>query len=436
MTETTHTEGRHESALLPLSLAGAAPERFYFRAVDDMLFVFDTDTQTARALNAAAARLFLNLPEDFTEVTTLARGAPVEDEAIWADCLAQWEGYGWIERDAAGRVRLRLRAPRSAPPPAARRPESSTEGRLVNECQLLLSGRCVVIRLFVSDPPWSDEMAARITLCQRMFGFFSGFGDSAPERHAPLATFDLIVAPEGCTLRHGAREVFGEAMPLLLGKLHHWLLDLVYCKPPPAIFVHGAALATADGTLVLAGVSGAGKSTASAYLVAQGWRFGTDDSIAIGFAGAEAVVLPYPGAISLKPGSFTVLAPHYPQLGTLPLIGGGNRRGCYVPVPRHLQIDPDGPESRVRGFVFPRFKAGSPLRVEPVSIARAVLELMEAEFDFAESAGAAELDAFFDTLERLPRHAIFYGDLAELEMALRRLAESEPEPGRGRDLTI
>ena len=422
---------------------GAKPvtgPRFYFRALDDLLFVFDQHREMAHALNAPAARLFLALPETFLPPAALGEEASVPGADDLDACLGAWESFGWIERDAAGRVRLRPDGTDSpAPPPVADAPlagaPASRPATLMQQCQVRLADRSVVLRLLAATPRpgragAAEGFDARLASGERLMGFFGGFPDPAPERHVPLATLDVIVAEDGFTLRsisNGAvtRRLFAREAAQAIGKLHLWLLDLVYRDPSPALFVHAAVLSTAAGALMMAGVSGAGKSTLSAYLVAHGWRFGTDDSPAIAFVDGRAVVLPYPGAISLKPGSLDVLAPFYPGLATLPLIGRGEKRGRYLPVPPDRHMPAHGPENRLACLVFPRFAAGAPTRVEPIGAARALLELMDAEFDLAETAGAAELDAFFDALERLPRYSIVYGDLAEMEAVLRRLVAGE-----------
>ncbi|SCW68958.1 hypothetical protein [Ancylobacter rudongensis] len=415
--------------------SGTEP-RFYFRVLDDLLFVFDREREMAHALNAPAARLFLSLPDAFTAPAALGEAAALGPQDLH-DCLAAWGTFGWTERDEAGRVRLKGHSPPDPDPPSPTGPAPGADETLIESGQVRLAERSVAFRLLVGESPTpigaagavardaepadADMLASRLASGRRMFGFFGGFLDPLPDHHPPVATIDLVVSQEGFLLRCGARLLFSDQVVIAVGKARLWLLDLAYRDPRPSVFVHGAGLATDEGSMVLAGVSGAGKSTLSAYLVTRGWRFATDDSLALGFRQGETVVLPFPGAINIKPGSLATLLPFHPQLAALPLIGEGEKRGRYLPVPLHLHLRTDGAEKRVRGFVFPRFEPGAPLRVEPLSAARALLELMEAEFDLAETAGAAELDAFFDTLERLPRYAIVYSNLAEMEAALRRL---------------
>ena len=411
----------------------SAEPRFYFRVLDDLLFVFDQHREMAHALNAPAARLFLALSESFRPAATLGAEAAVDGSDDLAACFGAWEELGWIERDAAGQVRLRPSERDAAPAPPRPPLAESRPAALIQQLQVRLAGTSVALRLLATGRRGGEAtpLAARLATGERLMGFFSGFLDPDPAHHLPVATLDVIVEEAGFTLRcvsGGAitRQLFTEEASQAVGKSHLWLLDLVYRDPPPAVFVHAAVLSTADGALMMAGVSGAGKSTLSAYLVAQGWRFGTDDSPAIAFSGGKAVVLPCPGAISLKPGSLDALAPFYPGLAERPRIGSGEKRGCYLPVPLERHMPPQGRENRLACLVFPRFAPGAATQVEAIGPARALLELMDAEFGLAEPAGAAELDAFFDTLERLPRYAVTYSDLADMEAVLRRLLAGAP----------
>lgn len=432
---------------LPLSgtsgneAGGPGAERFYFRVVDDSLFVFDGAMDVARVLNASAARLFLCLPDAFAEPALVAREAGLEAEADWRGCLAQWAGLGWVETDAAGRVRLARRVhPAGAGGPAPA-PAPPTEGRPVGHCRFRLGGRSFEVRLFAagdwrSPPdggPDAENYRAQLAGAERLLGFLDGPADPAAGGDAPEATVELGLAPDGFTLRCGERLLCTPHEPVAQGKLRLWLLALAYREVPPAILIHGAALALPAGSVILAGVSGAGKSTLSAYLAGRGWRYGTDDSLAIGFEAGRAVVLPFPGAISLKPGSLAPLAGLYPALRERPLVGAGPKLGRYLPVPAEQHLPARGDGNRVRCFVFPRFEAGSPTRVTAISAAEALLALMTAEFDIGEAAGEREFDAFFDAIETLPRYAVTYGDLAEMEAALGRLVAGDPGRDGGTD---
>ena len=92
--------------------------------------------------------------------------------------------------------------------------------------------------------------------------------------------------------------------------------------------LHGAGVAGPAGAALLCGFSGAGKSTLTGFLVASGLELVTDD-----YAPIEAgtrLLWPVPFGLSVKEGSWPLLAPHFPDLAGAPLIRTRSRRQRYL----------------------------------------------------------------------------------------------------------
>ena len=92
--------------------------------------------------------------------------------------------------------------------------------------------------------------------------------------------------------------------------------------------LHGAGVAGPAGAALLCGFSGAGKSTLTGLLVASGLELVTDD-----YAPIEAgtrLLWPVPFGLSVKEGSWPLLAPHFPALADAPLIRSRARRQRYL----------------------------------------------------------------------------------------------------------
>src|SRR5262249_41636965 len=77
---------------------------------------------------------------------------------------------------------------------------------------------------------------------------------------------------------------WGEATKPVLESFHPWLGDSA-CQP-----IHGGAVGSAEGGVLLAGGSGAGKSTVALSCVRAGWRYAGDDYLAVRTDGGEAFV--------------------------------------------------------------------------------------------------------------------------------------------------
>jgi hypothetical protein len=77
-------------------------------------------------------------------------------------------------------------------------------------------------------------------------------------------------------------------------------------------FVHASALSNKRKTILLSCTSGSGKSSMAALLQAKGLQFVSDDFVPLDAKTKRA--FPFPAAISVKEGSFSLLSPYYGDL--------------------------------------------------------------------------------------------------------------------------
>jgi hypothetical protein len=101
------------------------------------------------------------------------------------------------------------------------------------------------------------------------------------------------------TLRWQGSPIVEDAAPELAVSMLAWHVnDEAVRSEPHRLLVHAAAVAPPDGGAVLiAGASGAGKSSVAAALGARGWHYLTDEVAALDATGR---VLAYPRALSLS----------------------------------------------------------------------------------------------------------------------------------------
>ena len=206
-----------------------------------------------------------------------------------------------------------------------------------------------------------------------------------------LATNDLMVARSE-TLRH---------LVLASRPQREWLAVL-----------HGAGVAGPAGAALLCGFSGAGKSTLTGYLVASGLELVTDD-----YAPIEAgtrLLWPVPFGLSVKEGSWPLLAPHFPALADAPLIRSRARRQRYLAnLRRATRPQP------VRCLVFPLYQPGAPLELTALRPGEA-LELSARSGGWYENS-RARLAEFVDWIGATPAYALSYGDTPSAVSTVRRL---------------
>jgi len=156
------------------------------------------------------------------------------------------------------------------------------------------------------------------------------------------------------------------------------------------LLVHASAAEAGGRALVFPGAMEAGKTTLVAGLLRRGFRYVTDEVVALDLA--AHVVVPYPKSLSVDPGSWDVLADLAPRLpGDLAAFSITQ----WQVDPRAVRHDAIAAPCPVALVIAPRYAAGEPTRAEPVSRAVGVRLLAENSFNFADhgAAGLAVLAA-------------------------------------------
>lgn len=179
--------------------------------------------------------------------------------------------------------------------------------------------------------------------------------------------------------------------------------------------LHGAGVAGSGGAALLCGTSGAGKSTLTAMLLAAGLDLVTDDYAPLELGSGR--LWPVPFGLSVKEGSWELLAPLFPDIAKAPVVRTRGRRQCYIRSPRMANAP-----QHVRCLVFPLYRHGSPLELLKLRPGEA-LELCARSGGWYESS-RDRLEAWSRWLERTPAYALSYGDGAEAVAAVRRLLDT------------
>ena len=107
------------------------------------------------------------------------------------------------------------------------------------------------------------------------------FGTFPATRRPPRVRYRLGKGRAGYFLARAGRRVHESPEPLELVSVLEGELANKAAELCPGWLLHAAALADDRGAVVLAGLSGAGKSTLCAALVARGWRYLSDERVAV-----------------------------------------------------------------------------------------------------------------------------------------------------------
>lgn len=219
-------------------------------------------------------------------------------------------------------------------------------------------------------------------------------------------------------LRRGNDTLLDPVAPERALDVFAWeVMDTATRRCDDQLLVHAGAVATGGVAVLLPAASGSGKTTLVAGLVAAGFSYLSDEIAAV-LPGSGSIA-PFPLALSVKSGSFEVLASLLPELppdvermfdGRVPI------RAEDIRTDAHAAVVP------ARFVVAPRYVAGARTAVAPVSRADGLGELVRNAFN---------LDRFgrdgFNLLTRVVRGASCYrltsGDLDDAVRAVGRIVQ-------------
>lgn len=190
------------------------------------------------------------------------------------------------------------------------------------------------------------------------------------------------------------------------------------------LIFHAAAVERDGRVAILPGAPQSGKSTLTAALVHRGWRLLSDELTMLSFEDGRVVPLCRP--IHLKNRSIQVIRDYLPEAAISPPVHG-TLKGTVA-----LVRAPDASVQRMhetappRWIVFPRWRAGGPLEVEPVRRPGAFLELARNGISYSLH-GRRGFHATADLVEACDAFSIRYTGLDQAVAAIDAITK---EPAR------
>lgn len=201
----------------------------------------------------------------------------------------------------------------------------------------------------------------------------------------------------------------GEILNLAMDEIvHRLVVDL-----SSAMAMHAGAVGWRDASILLAGPTGAGKTSLTAWFIDRGFDYITDELVVVPERSTDVTGFPRP--LVAKPGSTPVIK----SLAAF-------RQAQCVAAGRNTLIAPattyHGAATPCRLIIFPRFVADGLLQVRPVSTAEVGLRLMECNLN-ARNLAAGGFPAVAALARRLPAMEVCYGSFDQLEGALDTIAK-------------
>lgn len=189
-------------------------------------------------------------------------------------------------------------------------------------------------------------------------------------RPSPQAGFALYYDDERIALTR-------TRSPALATLLWHVNQEVVRRTAAPYVQWHASA-AVRDGVcVVLPAPMESGKTTTVAGLLLAGYRYLTDETVAID--GDTLLVQPFPKALSVDRGSWYVVPELKPRLRLV-------EDQWQVP-PARVRPDVVARPTQPRLVVLPRFVAGAETRLQPVPRSQALMQVAQSSFRFTEDPG-------------------------------------------------
>ena len=231
------------------------------------------------------------------------------------------------------------------------------------------------------------------------------FPKSAPDTAVARTCITIKEGEESrYSIWNGSTEIVAD---LTRVELSIWLIEEVaealIARQETALALHAGAVMWQGTSIMLAGVSGAGKSSLAAWLVGKGFDYLSDEIVLL----KEDRILGFPRAIVIKSGAAE-------KVQTLEMF----ERMPAAKYGSHLIISPIGAkddESWPCGMiVFPQYKPDGEFRVEALTAADAGLRLVACNLNARNFT-----DGGFSEIARLsrlvPAISVEYGDFAQLE---------------------
>jgi hypothetical protein len=226
----------------------------------------------------------------------------------------------------------------------------------------------------------------------------------------PKANIELRSAASGemVLVSNGAERVRTRDQALLVGGLWQAILECIYPNAKWLAIIHGAAVARHGKALALVGPSGSGKTTLTAGLIRHGFDYFADDLVAV--MAPHRTVAPWPLPLSIKPGSFDLIAPFCPGLTKAQSYRTkGVDARLLIPASSNWDLEP----VRLSSLAFLSFRDGASPALRRISRFQAIERLLKDRIWIGNPITVDRITALLDWLRVTPAYVCGYGTLED-----------------------
>jgi len=201
-----------------------------------------------------------------------------------------------------------------------------------------------------------------------------------------------------------------QAFPLLEWGLN-WCVT-AHCHQ--YLIIHAAVVERAGKALLLPAPPSSGKSTLCAALVAGGWRLFSDELALIELSGRSVVPMPRP--ISLKNRSIEAITAFWRDAEIGDVVPDTLKGSVAHVRPPRDSVRRAAEAALPAWVVLPRYAAGAPTELRPLSKGEAFMRLVDSAFNYSVH-GRAGFDTVANLVESCECHEFTYGGALEEAVA-------------------
>jgi hypothetical protein len=210
----------------------------------------------------------------------------------------------------------------------------------------------------------------------------------------------------------------------LLNLLQEQVVHALIVDMASAVVLHAGAVSANGRAMLLAGPTGSGKTSLAAWFVANGFRYLSDEVVALVEGGTD--VVGFPRAMVVKGEAAVKIE----ALAAFAAAGTVQTAHSFMISPAAEQVAPHVP-ARCGLIVFPQFEAGAPLRIAGITAAQAGLRLMGCNLNARNLPGAG-FSGIGALARAAPAFVLHYGDFDQLggivDVLARLLLDAEHAP--------
>lgn len=248
------------------------------------------------------------------------------------------------------------------------------------------------------------------------------FLDCRPAAQSARFHFHVQCAGNGLTICVNGQEVFTALRDDQVGLgLLHAVRSVLYEAAHYDVAFHAAMIGDDRHGVMLCAPREDGKSTLAAYLVARDFALVSDEPALLQLD--TGCISPVEMPISVKEGTWKVLANEWPQLGNAPIHVRSD--GCRIkllhPSSEHVACAPQ----RLTHIVFPKYCPSSPIHLESVSPMRSFSLLVDGGMLLGKQLKRDKFKQFLELVCTAPAFVMHYGSLLEADQMMQSILSSD-----------